>query len=104
VLAKIRVDELQHAELAWQFVHWALATGDAQVREAVAQEFAAVAAETHTFGAEAESFDTLPFGLVPARLRAELRAAAIRDIVLPCGAAVLRSVSRVRFSEWHAQL
>jgi hypothetical protein len=91
VLAKIRRDELQHAELAWQFVRWALATGDVTVRAAVEQEFAAVAAESYSVAGDAESFNTLPFGLVPPRLRAQLRIAAIRDIVLPCGAAVLRA-------------
>jgi hypothetical protein len=41
----------------------------------------------HSVTPEVEHFDTLPFGLLPARLRSQLRIAAVRDIVLPCGAA-----------------
>jgi len=94
VLAKIRVDELQHAELAWQFVRWAIATGGDAVRDAAAEEFAAVAAEVSASTVnERHAFDTLPFGLVSSTLRVTLRAAAIRDVVLPCAAAILRGVS-----------
>jgi hypothetical protein len=91
-LGKIRVDELQHAELAWQFVRWAIATGGDTVRDAAAEEFAAVAAEASAHGvSESSKFDTLPFGLVSPALRVTLRAAALRDVVLPCAAAVLRA-------------
>jgi hypothetical protein len=38
-LARIAEDEARHAELAWRFVAWALATGDDEVRSAVASAF-----------------------------------------------------------------
>ena len=38
-LARIAEDEARHAELAWRFVSWALATGDVEVRAAVSAAF-----------------------------------------------------------------
>lgn len=98
VLGRIRVDEQAHAELAWRFVQWSFQTGDEALRRAITQEFAALtkeanaarpASERTRTGFDTPSFDTLPHGIVPAALRAELRAIALRDVVLPCAQALL---------------
>ncbi|HEX7670995.1 MAG TPA: hypothetical protein VF395_15475, partial [Polyangiaceae bacterium] len=42
-LARVTVDETRHAELAWRFVRWALATGDATLRTAAARRLVEIA-------------------------------------------------------------
>lgn len=44
-LVRIADDEARHAELAWRFVRWATASGDARVRASVAEAFGDALAE-----------------------------------------------------------
>jgi len=90
LLRTISEDEMRHAELAYEFVKWALATGDAAVRAAVEHEFAALARDSE---ASPESLDEqerelLACGVLPAPLRSAVRAAAISDVILPCARAL----------------
>lgn len=86
-LARIAGDEARHAELAWRFVAWAVATGGGAVRDAVTRAFAmrmpddapAAAPANHAFGR-----------LGPEELRDAARDAR-RDVIDPCAAALLRT-------------
>jgi xanthine/CO dehydrogenase XdhC/CoxF family maturation factor len=84
VLTRIAADEQRHAELAWHFVAWALQR-DSSLVEVVNRECRRAVAE---FGAaqatDSESFDTAPHGVLSAELRAQVRRAAVRDVVVPC--------------------
>jgi hypothetical protein len=90
-LTRIEADERRHAQLAWRFVIWSLNTGGPRVQRRIQRELAGLgegAAEIPLPSAE-ESFDGAAQGLLCARQRAELRAAALRDVVLPCARALL---------------
>ena len=96
VLETIARDEAQHAELAWRTVAWALESGGADARACIERTFAEVAEEAHRTAPSGRSRGALlAHGIVDAELRAELRAAAIAQAVLPCAEALLarRSVS-----------
>lgn len=90
VLAGIAEDEARHAELAWRFVAWALAQGDAEVRMAVASAFA---------GARpvAPSEDAAPIaaaiwrahGRLSPREQARALERGHREIIAPCARALL---------------
>lgn len=108
VLERIRADEFRHAELAWQFVSWALTQGapnaeaKARLHDVVAAEFVAAAHDANILPAApiaANSFDTLPHGIVPASLLPEIRRTALRDVVLPCAQELLRSVQQQQKAE-----
>lgn len=95
-LTRIGADELQHAELAWRFVRWALQLGEPKVESLVVAELARLEAEI----AEAMSpiepeVSASEHGVLSAGRRAGIRRLAIRDIVLPCGREL---VTRVRQS------
>ncbi|MCX4239699.1 ferritin-like domain-containing protein [Paraliomyxa miuraensis] len=91
VLSAIAEDEARHAALAWRFVTWALAQGDAAVEDAVRQAF-----EEH--GADA-ALDDRPAPIDPAIWRAHGRLSSReigqtlrrgrREIVGPCARALL---------------
>jgi hypothetical protein len=88
-LARITEDEARHAELAWRFVAWALAQGDARVFAAVAQAFAEPAAlpdggPDALFAEVMEAHGRLD----AASLRATLTR-ALDDVVRPCAASLL---------------
>ena len=94
-LARIARDETRHAELAWQFVAWALEVGPATLRERARAAFA-----------QAEQVDPLPVppsaldlqlarhGLIAPALRAELRRRVSSDVIEPCARALLDSPAR----------
>ena len=89
-------DEARHAELAWQFVRWAVAQpGDGRVREAVAQAFARALAGSEVREPRAAllaevSLEALRAGgrLDPAAFAAACRG-ALEQVVGPCARAVL---------------
>lgn len=89
MLARIAEDEARHAELAWRFVAWALASGDAAVRVAVASAFEGAAPT----GPEVPADIDLPAWEAHGRLSAETYAATVRaameDVIRPCAAALL---------------
>lgn len=90
VLARIEADERRHAELAWRFVIWALNTGGPGVQRRIQSELArsteAISAARPSPGV---SFDGAAHGLLSDEQRAEIRAAALHDVVLPCARALL---------------
>lgn len=104
VLGRIARDERAHAELAWRFVAWALEREPStvgvvrQLLDDIEREHAAPASAATPKCVDDTSpgdatFDTLRYGVVPVALRAELRRAAVHEITLPCGRALLASVA-----------
>lgn len=93
LLATIAEEEASHAELAWRFVGWAVATGGEPVRAAVARALDA------SFRRPLAVFDRVLAGVDVATLRAHglldeetARAVAERtlhEIVVPCAARVV---------------
>jgi hypothetical protein len=97
-LEEISRDEIAHAGLAWRFVAWALAEGDAAVTQAVESAFAAALATPIEIrddgrgspqGSRAEAHGRLS---VDGR-RAAL-AEAMRDVVRPCARTLLGAYRR----------
>jgi hypothetical protein len=89
LLLVISEDETRHAELAFCFVQWALAQGDATLERAVRAELAALSEETplpSTLGAQQTA--SLAHGIVPEPMRQAIRARAIREVILPCASAL----------------
>jgi hypothetical protein len=90
-LAIIAADEARHAELAWRAVAWAVATGGAPVRDAVAQVFASAEGVLAVFtvaapvGSEALTAHGRLGGV---ELTAALRR-ALDEVVRPAAAALL---------------
>jgi len=90
LLFVISQDETQHAELAFQFVQWALSLGDASLTAAVREEFAqlATAAARDAANAETNADELLSHGIVSQELRRAIRAQAFASVILPCAAAL----------------
>lgn len=90
-LARIHEDERRHAELAWRFVRWAVRVGGASVQSRIQRELAQLVSGAPSSAMEQEmmSFDSSSHGILSARQRSELRAAALRDVVLPCAQQLL---------------
>lgn len=82
-LARIAEDERRHADLAWQFVRWAL-TQDAslapKIQALVAREIACSAGT----GESSPEPVLARFGLVSAAARQNLRRDVLREVVAPC--------------------
>jgi hypothetical protein len=95
-LAVIEADEARHAELAWRFVRWALATGGAPIRAAVKKAFrealADLAIETLREPLHGEGIDVAAWRahgrLSPSEERA-CRLAGTREVIEPCCGALL---------------
>jgi hypothetical protein len=96
VLERIAHDERNHAALAWRFVAWAI-DKDPELRAVAQREFDRMARQAHDEPARvtASALDLRAHGALPEALRDEVRAAAIRDVVLPCarGLFAARSVA-----------
>lgn len=95
-LDRVAADEAEHAALAWRFVQWALASGRADVREAVAAAFAE--AEVHVglgaqseHAAEADAGELAAHGYLSVDERRRLARGALRDVVLPAAQTLLAS-------------
>lgn len=96
LLARIAIEEAAHAELAWRFVAWALATGSQALRERVASAFrAALAASdpppSSALPSRAPAFQAqlLAYGLASEPLRLRVRRRALSEVVAPCAQALL---------------
>jgi len=89
-LTRIAHDETRHAELAWQFVAWALDVGPATLRDQVRAAFAA-ATRANTAPPTPSRLDLqlAQHGLIAPSLRADLRARVLRDVIEPCTRALL---------------
>lgn len=88
VLVGIAADEKRHSELAWHFVAWALQQ-DASLADVVRTECERAAREFAPSEQNDDSFDSNVHGVLTAALRSQIRAAACRDVVLPCMLALL---------------
>jgi hypothetical protein len=96
VLERISVEESRHAELAWQFVAWALASGPAALRQRVRETFEAAFASADTAAVQPSSFEAqlLRHGQLSSELRRALRARVLRDVIAPCAEALLEPAER----------
>ena len=94
VLRRISVEEGRHAELAWQFVSWALQTGPHSLKERVRSAFseALAGARREPVRMTQRDRDLLRHGLVSESLRAPLRASVLAEVVGPCAKALLEGV------------
>jgi hypothetical protein len=91
-LARIARDETRHAELAWQFVAWALEAGPAALRERARSAFArAIQADAAPASPTPLDLQLARHGLIAPALRAELRRRVLRDVIEPCARALLHS-------------
>ena len=92
-LARITDDELRHADLAWQFVRWALESGGDGLRAIAARAFesaregrVAVAPSAETSGSDDAM---LAGGILPEAWKRQVRATTIERVVLVCARALL---------------
>lgn len=83
VLEEIARDEQNHAELAWEYVAWAIATGGRAVRDAIAR--ASSEAMTALEAAQEPAAGDAPkgWGLLDPRERHQLRVRSSRDVLRP---------------------
>jgi hypothetical protein len=91
VLSCIADDEARHAELAWTVLRWAINSGGAPVRNAVAEVFDRVAREGVMPASEnAEAHPLLEaHGRLDAETIKTLIAQGLNEIILPCAHALL---------------
>jgi hypothetical protein len=91
-LARIAHDETRHAELAWQFVAWAIEVGPATLREQARAAFAeALRAHAAPLRASPLDLQLARHGLLAPALRSELRGRVLRDVIEPCARALLHT-------------
>jgi hypothetical protein len=95
MLLDISLDETRHAELAWRFVKWSMASADAELVARIRDEFAHATLDGGMRSAELSADDTelLTYGVIPDALRPAIRARAIENVVAPCARALLSAAS-----------
>lgn len=93
LLDRIAGDEERHAELAWRTVAWALREGGAPVREALSAAMEAVREEGSPPPSGSRA-DLRALGILGDGSLEQVRARALREVVLPCAAALLASGER----------
>ncbi|HEX2881132.1 MAG TPA: ferritin-like domain-containing protein [Polyangiaceae bacterium] len=91
ILRQIAEDEARHAQLAWQFVSWALANGSQELRSAVQQEFERAVNAFELPNAASTTNDEwfASRGIMAPSSRRALQARAMTDVIAPCAAEVL---------------
>lgn len=113
VLQQIHADELRHAELAWQFLAWALGQGTAAEQAAlhrtVVKTFAMLGEPVlEACREQSTALDRalLDHGVMSAALQDEVRRQAIVAVVQPCAEALLATTvtSRHTVAQWPAAL
>jgi hypothetical protein len=92
LLSGVADDEARHAELAWRFVSWALDQQPQPVAEAVCRELERATGSPAPVGTAAGEPVLLEHGVLPERLRRELRKAALSEVIAPCATAMLARV------------
>jgi hypothetical protein len=98
-LSRIAEDEARHAELAWRFVGWALATGDATVRAAITRAFTSGSLLTgRSVPEEVDLAQWEAHGRLSAEAFETTARTAMRDVVRPCALALLAEPLPVRTS------
>jgi hypothetical protein len=90
LLAAIAAEELQHAELAWRFVAWALEGAPASLHAEVRRAFAEASASTDSPEPIGERDRALArYGLLAEPVRRTLRRRVLAEVVAPCAQALL---------------
>lgn len=87
MLTDIAADELRHAELAWRFVRWAMDQGDEDTLAAARASLSNV--ENRIFDDGDEHAHLPEHGLIGSESRRALERTVLRQIVAPCGRALL---------------
>jgi hypothetical protein len=91
-LATIAEDEARHAELAWRMLAWAVREGGARVVEAVRARLADLASRVQSGDARHEEAltaeDLAVHGVLSRGAEQEILAATLREVVVPCVAAL----------------
>ncbi len=93
LLHGIADDESRHAELAWRFVSYALELEPEKIAallEAELLEERTLVESAHSPASSADELAGAALGILPERLRSELRALALREVVTPCALGLLR--------------
>jgi hypothetical protein len=103
-LKVIARDERRHAELAWQFIDWALSQTpqlatelrnlihDEQAEASLRAGESALAMRRLTTNASSDERAKLAHGVVPEELSAQLRLSVLQTVVAPCAEALLKRV------------
>jgi hypothetical protein len=91
-LSRIAADEQRHAELAWRFVRWAL-TEDADLAALLALELERLSSELRDGASGVDLGPLAAHGVLSGGGRARVRRAALAEVVLPCGQALLAAHS-----------
>ncbi|MFO0592968.1 MAG: hypothetical protein U0441_35835 [Polyangiaceae bacterium] len=98
-LSTIAEDETRHAELGWAFVRWAASMGGPRLRLQIALAFE-MAFEKAAIAPEVPPSDDIEpaadHGFLPSAEVASLRRAAIRDVLRPAAAELLRDLDASR--------
>jgi len=96
VLERIAAEETRHAQLAWQFVAWALQAGPPDLAQDVRRAFADAALADATSGPDASpplanerQRELARHGLLAAPLRQALRRRVLSEVIAPCAEALL---------------
>jgi hypothetical protein len=93
VLSRIAADETRHAELAWRYLAWALATGDEDLRDVARRTFAQARAAAGSFDPASQPTEDsarwLSLGRTTDEVRARLRREAMDRVIAPCAARLL---------------
>lgn len=90
LLEGIARDEKRHSDLAWQFIAWATLGRPHLTTELLSRAFSESKNQKRVASVETDEEWISAYGLVPERVRNELRARALNDIVVPCLAALER--------------
>jgi hypothetical protein len=93
LLHGIADDESRHAELAWRFVSYALERDPQRIAVLLQSELPEETALVQSVplpGTSADELAGAALGILPERLRSELRAVALREVVAPCALGLLR--------------
>lgn len=93
LLQRVADDESRHAELAWRFVSYALERDPQRIGALLQDELLeerSLVESAHLPATSAHELAAAALGILPERLRGELRAVALRQVVAPCAMALLR--------------
>jgi hypothetical protein len=96
-LARIAEDEEGHAALAWRFVAWALAQGDAETTRRVRRVFAEAGASVSVDPLDGERVDPAAWrahGRLTGAERASVFSRGLAEVVRPCAAALLAAAAK----------
>jgi hypothetical protein len=96
VLEQIASDELRHAQLGWRALRWMLERADVSLRRFALECLdQAILAASRSVARELESdeLELEEFGVLSSSTRAQVRAAAIREVLRPCAAGLRAGAS-----------